>query len=286
MLVIVRRPSPRPTIISDPAGACKIDARTVLNVGDTPLLTSTSSPALPCFDTDVRAPTFNVLERTRRPSRRPPSSPVTPPPSSPSTSPFSTTLPTLSTSLNPTPSTPSIAPSPPCYRAHPTSVTLASPLDNLADTFDVALLDAFDVALLAALDAAIALCVAALTEHRRVRRAWRTARRRRRDSTSETARQDVVDELGERLPSSGLPLSWAMPAEYWLYRPLTSRLNASCSRAEVPHVDIAPRAVLVEGEGASVKGRAKDASEGRAKGPSEGALPRVVHSPARPLVAQ
>ena len=41
--------------------------------------------------------------------------------SSPSTSPFSTTLPTLSTSLNPTPSTPSIAPSPPCYRAHPTS---------------------------------------------------------------------------------------------------------------------------------------------------------------------
>ncbi|KAL1724761.1 hypothetical protein EV714DRAFT_278245 [Schizophyllum commune] len=218
------RPSPWPTIVSDHGSACKIDARTVLNVSVMAPLTSTSFPALPRFDTNVRASTSNVLERTQRPSRYPPSSPITPPPSLPSMAIFLTTLPTLPTSLNSTPSTPSIAHSPPCYRAHQTSVTLASPLDDVADTFDVALL--------AALDAAIALHVAALIERRRLRRARRTARRRRRESTSATASQNVVDELGERLPSSGLPLSWAMPAEYWLYRPLTSRLNASCSRAE------------------------------------------------------
>ncbi|KAL1711399.1 hypothetical protein EV715DRAFT_298151 [Schizophyllum commune] len=68
----------------------------------------------------------------------------------------------------------------PCYRAHPTSVTSASPLDDVADAFDVALLDA--------LIDTLALCVAALIARRR---------------TSETASQDVVDELGERLPSSG-----------------------------------------------------------------------------------
>ncbi|KAL1724613.1 hypothetical protein EV714DRAFT_278498 [Schizophyllum commune] len=177
------RPSPRPTIVSDPAGACKIDARTVLNVGDTAPLTSTSSPALLCFDTDVRAPPFNVPECALHPSRRPPSSPITPPPPFPSMTIFSTTLPTLPTSLNSTPSTPSIAPSPPCYRAHPTSVTIGNPLDDVADAFDVVLLDELDAALIVAL----ALCVAALIECRWVRRT-------RRDSSSATTREHVGDD--------------------------------------------------------------------------------------------
>ncbi|KAL1724631.1 hypothetical protein EV714DRAFT_240569, partial [Schizophyllum commune] len=234
MLVIVR-----PTIISDPAGACKIDARTVLNVGDTPLLTSTSSPALPCFDTDVRTPTFNVLERTRRPSRRPPSSPVTPPPSSPSTLAFSTTLPTLPTSLNSTPSTSSSLSWPSSRRR---SLNLGG-------------------------------CVAR----------GDTAHRRRQDSTSETASQDVVDDLDEP-PTSHSNASCSRAEGELLARggPLARMLRACSSRAggllidhiEDSHVDIAARtglvdialrAGLVEREGVSVKGRRRSVGEGKAK---------------------
>ncbi|KAL1754287.1 hypothetical protein FB107DRAFT_275955 [Schizophyllum commune] len=75
--------------------------------------------------------------------------------------------------------------------------------------------NALNVAILDALDATVALCVAALIE-RRVARGEplvgddETARGRRRDSTSETtARQDVVDELGELLPSSVARAMWA-----------------------------------------------------------------------------
>ena len=50
----------------------RVDAKVLLNVGDTAPLTSASSPALPRFDTNVRAPTFNVPECPRRPSRLPP----------------------------------------------------------------------------------------------------------------------------------------------------------------------------------------------------------------------
>ncbi|KAL1671012.1 hypothetical protein EV122DRAFT_285432 [Schizophyllum commune] len=167
MLVNVRRPSPRPTIISDPAGACKIDARTVLNVGDTPLLTSTSSPALPCFDTDVRTPTFNVLERTQRPSRRPPSSPVTPPPSSPSTLAFSTPSTTLLTSLNSAPSTPS-------------SLSWVSSWPRSSKVVDSG--NALNVALLDVAVATLAICGASRTANRS------SATTRQHDGDDETAR--------------------------------------------------------------------------------------------------
>ncbi|KAL1711467.1 hypothetical protein EV715DRAFT_298066 [Schizophyllum commune] len=205
-----RRPSPWRTIVSDPGSACKIDARTVLNVGVMAPLTSTSLPALPRFDTNVRAPTSNVLERTQRPSRYPPSSPITPPPSLPSMAIFSTTLPTLPTSLNSTPSTPSIAPSPPCFRAHPTSATTGSPLDDVADAFNVALLDE--------LDAAVALYNASRAANPLVGDD-EIARRQRRDSTSETTARRALALL------SGV----GNVGRYWLYRPPTSRSNASCS---------------------------------------------------------
>ncbi|KAL1697804.1 hypothetical protein EV121DRAFT_297921 [Schizophyllum commune] len=173
----------------------RVYAKVLLDIGDTPPLTSTSSPALPRFDTDVRAPPSNDPGCTQRPSRYPSLLPITPPPSSPSTLPFSTTLPTLPTSLNSTPSTLSIAPSPPSLSR--ASNVGGNPLDDVADAFNVALLDALD-----ALDAAVAtlaLCVAALIEHRWVRRA-------RRDSSS-AARQHTSNELDERSPSSA---AWAM----------------------------------------------------------------------------
>ncbi|KAL1749795.1 hypothetical protein FB107DRAFT_280300 [Schizophyllum commune] len=254
--------------VSDLKSACKILTRIVLNDRKTAPLTSKSSPALPRVETDVRAPTSNVLERTQRPSRRPPSSPVTPPPSSPSTLAFSTTLPTLLTSLNSTPSTSSSLSWP---SLRPRSLNLgACPLDNVAD--------AFNVALLAALDAAIALCVAALIERRRVRLARRT-------SSSATTRQHVGDDdqaRRRRRARRVLALALALAllsgvgnvGRYWLYRPLTSRLNASCSHAEDSHVDIAARtglvdialrAGLIEREGVSVKGRRRSVGEGKAK---------------------
>ncbi|KAL1726843.1 hypothetical protein EV714DRAFT_276211 [Schizophyllum commune] len=177
------RPSPRATIVSDPGSACKIDARTVLNPGDTSLLTSTSSPAILRFDTDVCASPFNVPECALHPSRRPSSSPVTPPPSSPSTA-SSTSSTTLPTSLTSTPSAPSSLSWTSSRRRSLNPG--ASPLDDAAHASDVALLDALDAALIVAL----ALCVDALIERRRVRRAWR--------------QQLVGDDLDECLPSSGV----------------------------------------------------------------------------------
>ncbi|KAL1711365.1 hypothetical protein EV715DRAFT_298204 [Schizophyllum commune] len=206
MLVIVRRPSPRPTIVSDPAGACKIDARTVLNVGDTPLLTSTSSPALPRFDTDVRAPPFNVPECALHPSRRPSSSPVTPPPSSPSTPAISTPSATLPTSLTSTLSTPS---SLSWTSSRRRSLNPGgNPLDNVADAFNVALLNVPDAALIDTLalhDASWVANPLSVGDDE--------IARRRRDSTSETtASQDVVDDLDECSPSPSSAV-WAMSAD-------------------------------------------------------------------------
>ncbi|KAL1711544.1 hypothetical protein EV715DRAFT_297970 [Schizophyllum commune] len=172
------RPSPRPTIVSDPAGACKIDARTVLNVGDTAPLTSTSSPALLCFDTDVRA-----LQRSRvRSTPFPP--PAVVPNHAAATIPLNdhllddasdasdvTQLDALNALDSPL--------APMLSRA---SNIGGNPLDDVADAFDVVLLDELDAALIVAL----ALCVAALIECRWVRRT-------RRDSSSATTRQHVGD---------------------------------------------------------------------------------------------
>ncbi|KAL1671163.1 hypothetical protein EV122DRAFT_256684 [Schizophyllum commune] len=91
-----------------------------------------------------------------------------------------------------------------------------SPLDDVAEAFDVALSDALNSALIDTL----ALCVAALIERR-----W-----------------------------CAFLSAFASVADSFPRRPLTSRLNASCSRAEDSDVDIPLRAGLVEGEGASVKG--------------------------------
>ncbi|KAI5821807.1 hypothetical protein K523DRAFT_358931 [Schizophyllum commune Tattone D] len=67
-------------------------------------------------------------------------------------------------------------------------------LDDAADASDVARLDALDAAI-----ATLALCVAALVEHRWVRRAQRYS--------SSAARQHTGNELDERSPSSA---AWAM----------------------------------------------------------------------------
>ncbi|KAL1711437.1 hypothetical protein EV715DRAFT_298101 [Schizophyllum commune] len=136
--------------VSDLKNACEIDAGALLNVGDTPPLTSTSSPALLRFDTDSRGPPSDVAERIASHAATIFAFDVA----------FSTTLPTLSTSLNSMLSTHSSPPSPSAWPC--SSNVVASPLDDVADAFDVALLDALDVAV-----ATLAICVAALIEHRR-----------------------------------------------------------------------------------------------------------------------
>ncbi|KAL1711473.1 hypothetical protein EV715DRAFT_298058 [Schizophyllum commune] len=149
--------------VSDLKNACEIDAGALLNVGDTPPLTSTSCPALLRFDTDSRGPPSDVPERI----------------ASHAATIFAFDVALLddaSDAFDVTQLDAFNALVAPLSLRVAVLVERSTLLDDVADAFDVALLDALDVAV-----ATLAICVAALIERR-----W--ARRARRTSSSTTTR--------------------------------------------------------------------------------------------------
>ncbi|KAL1711286.1 hypothetical protein EV715DRAFT_268670, partial [Schizophyllum commune] len=238
--------------VSDLKNACEIDVGALLNVGDTPPLTSTSSPALLRFDTDSRGPPSDVAERIAS---------------------HAATIFAFDVALLDDASDASGVTQLDAFNAlvAPLSLRVAvlvercCPLDNVADAFDVALLDALDVA--------VAICVAALIERRRANRSSATTNRSPRVRTC-LARVQMRPARATRASSSragGLLIDCVEDSDVDI-APLSGLVYISL------------RAGLVEGERVSVKGRRRTpAKSDRASC----TILRVVHArktPCSPVV--